>query len=347
MNASWSCFPRQHGERAAVIHDEVDRWVEELRLRHELHLPPDVHGEKEVVEVREVVRRQDRGAVRRNVLCADRPRPEEERQGRRQHDPHRPVHVVWPARRAHAGGTCRRTRQGAGRCRPGASRGNPPYPAGLARLQRLPAARTFEGPSPTARAGPDARHHPSAARTALASRHIDADLVEGPGARRDRRPGRRRRARSSRPPREPRQACPGDRPGTASASELATAPPSARSSSRRSPDAPSIASTASRRLVRDRLERRARQVLPPGAARQADDRAARVRVPVRRPEAGQGWNEVDAIVRIERCRHRLSLVRRGDHAESVAQPLNCGSGDEDARLERVVVPCRRDPRRRS
>jgi glycoprotease/Kae1 family metallohydrolase len=56
-------------------------------------------------------------------------------------------------------------------------------------------------------------------------------------------------------------------------------------------------------LVGDGLERGARQVRARGAARQAHDRAARVRVPVRRAKAGEGGHDVDAAVVENCCRH--------------------------------------------
>ena len=71
------------------------------------------------------------------------------------------------------------------------------------------------------------------------------------------------------------------------------------------------------------------------AAREPDDRAARVRVPVRRAEPGQRGHEVDAVVGLQRAGQLLGLGRRLDDPEPVAQPLDGGAGDEDRRLERV------------
>ena len=53
-------------------------------------------------------------------------------------------------------------------------------------------------------------------------------------------------------------------------------------------------------LVGDRLERRAREVSGGAAAGEADDRPARVRIPVGRAQAREGRYEVDALVGIER-----------------------------------------------
>ena len=51
--------PAAHGEDAAVGVDELHRRLEELRLRHELHLAPDRGADEEVVHERGVVGRED------------------------------------------------------------------------------------------------------------------------------------------------------------------------------------------------------------------------------------------------------------------------------------------------
>ena len=90
------------------------------------------------------------------------------------------------------------------------------------------------------------------------------------------------------------------------------------------------------RLVGDRLQRRPRQVRAAAAAGEADDRAARVGVPVRRAEPGQRGDEVDAVVAVQRGRQRLGLRRPPrSMPEPVAQPLHRGAGDEDRGLQRV------------
>ncbi len=101
------------------------------------------------------------------------------------------------------------------------------------------------------------------------------------------------------------------------------------------------------RLVGDRLERRAGEVGALRPPREADDRAARVGVPVRRAEPGQGGDEVDVVVRVQRGGERLGLGRVGDDPEPVAQPLHGRAGDEDRGLERVVGLAPRGPRRPS
>ena len=93
--------------------------------------------------------------------------------------------------------------------------------------------------------------------------------------------------------------------------------------------------------VRHRLERGAREVRARRSAREPDDRSARVGLPVRRAESGQRGNEVHAVRRLDRARQRFGLARLLDDAESVAQPLHRGAGDEDRRLERVRRPAAR------
>ena len=90
------------------------------------------------------------------------------------------------------------------------------------------------------------------------------------------------------------------------------------------------------RLVGDALERRAREVRACGTALDPDEQTARVHVPVRRAEAGERRNEVDAVVARETRRERLGLVRARDDAEAVPEPLHRGAGDEGAPLERVA-----------
>jgi hypothetical protein len=55
---------------------------------------------------------------------------------------------------------------------------------------------------------------------------------------------------------------------------------------------------------------------------------------VRRAEPGEGGDEVDAVVGLERARERLGLRRVLDDAEPVAQPLHAAPGDEDRALQR-------------
>ena len=77
MNASSSCLPRQTGNVPPWVRMKLIGNVEELRLGHELHLPAQEQAQEEVVEVGEVVGRQDRGAVLGHVLGPYGPRPVE------------------------------------------------------------------------------------------------------------------------------------------------------------------------------------------------------------------------------------------------------------------------------
>ncbi len=88
-------------------------------------------------------------------------------------------------------------------------------------------------------------------------------------------------------------------------------------------------------LVGDRLERRARDVRAGAAAGETDDRPARLRIPVGRAQAGEGGNEVDAIVAIERRREGLGVGGRVDDPQAVAQPLHRRARDEDRSLQGV------------
>ena len=116
------------------------------------------------------------------------------------------------------------------------------------------------------------------------------------------------------------------RPGTASASAFALAPPSTRSSRSGSPARRLDRAHGVDRLVGDRLERRARDVRAAAAAREPDDRAARVRVPVRRAESGQRRHEVHAVVASSRrascsVSAARSMIRRPSRSHCTAAPV--------------------------
>ncbi len=128
---------------------------------------------------------------------------------------------------------------------------------------------------------------------------------------------------------------------------LAAAPPSTRTSRSRVPVSASIARHQVGDLERDALERGARaRWAPVDAARQAQDRAARRRIPLGRPQAGERGHDDDAAgVRTVAARSLTSGARRDD-LEAVAQPLDRGAADEDAALERVGRSARRRSARR-
>ena len=91
-----------------------------------------------------------------------------------------------------------------------------------------------------------------------------------------------------------------------------------------------------RGLVGDGLQRRADDVRPARAAREADDGAAAVHVPVRRAQSGEGRHEVDVAVVSDGGSQRLGFRGRGDQAHLVAQPLDHRPGHEHAALQCVA-----------
>ena len=70
--------------------------------------------------------------------------------------------------------------------------------------------------------------------------------------------------------------------------------------------------------------------------READDRAARALLPVRREQPRERGHDVDVAVVGHRARERLDLRARTDQTEVVAQPLHERASDRDRALERVV-----------
>ena len=73
------------------------------------------------------------------------------------------------------------------------------------------------------------------------------------------------------------------------------------------------------------------------AAREADDGAARCRIPLRRAEAGEGRHEVDVAGVGHAGGQRLDVGGALDDAEAVAQPLHRGAAHEHAAFERVLA----------
>src|SRR5262245_58939367 len=71
------------------------------------------------------------------------------------------------------------------------------------------------------------------------------------------------------------------------------------------------------------------------SARETDDRASCVCLPVWSAKSSERRNEVDAVGGLERTRQLFGLTGGFDDAKSIAQPLNGGAGDEDRRFERV------------
>ena len=91
-------------------------------------------------------------------------------------------------------------------------------------------------------------------------------------------------------------------------------------------------------LVGHRLQRGPGEVATVGPARQPDEQAAGVRVPVRRPQSRECRDEVDALVAGWELRGEgLALGRVIDDAELVAHPLHARAGHEDRALEHIRV----------
>src|SRR5690606_15593679 len=89
------------------------------------------------------------------------------------------------------------------------------------------------------------------------------------------------------------------------------------------------------RLVGGRLEGGAGDVALVDVASQADEHAARVALPVRREQAGEGGHDVHATGIIDGAGERLDVCRLLDDAEVVAQPLHQRAGDGDRAFQRV------------
>src|SRR5262245_2493982 len=87
------------------------------------------------------------------------------------------------------------------------------------------------------------------------------------------------------------------------------------------------------RLERGRFERCPYEMLAPRPARDSRHEASRLRNPVRRAEARERRNEVDASVVLDGPRELLALRRRFEESETVTQPLKGRPGDEHRALD--------------
>ena len=74
---------------------------------------------------------------------------------------------------------------------------------------------------------------------------------------------------------------------------------------------------------------------PSRSTRKADDRAARVHIPVRRAHAGERRDQINPAVVRERSRQRFRLRRGRNQLHFVPQPLNRRARHEHAALQRV------------
>ena len=89
------------------------------------------------------------------------------------------------------------------------------------------------------------------------------------------------------------------------------------------------------RLIAHRLQRRSCELAGPSCTRQAEQRAARLGLPIGRAEPDEGRHEIDVLTGISFGGQRAALRCRGDDAQAVAQPLHRGAGDEDGALQRI------------
>ena len=89
-------------------------------------------------------------------------------------------------------------------------------------------------------------------------------------------------------------------------------------------------------LEGDALQRRPAQVRRRGAARQAEQHAACLRHPVRRPQADEARHEDHRLLRVRRRRQRLHRLGPVEELQPVAQPLHRRAGDEDAPFQGVL-----------
>lgn len=88
-------------------------------------------------------------------------------------------------------------------------------------------------------------------------------------------------------------------------------------------------------LEGDRFERRPGDVRGGRAARDADDRAAGIGVPVGSAQSRQRRYQIDAARIFDRCGQRFRIGRRGEEFQPVAQPLDDRTAHEDASFERI------------
>ena len=218
----------------------------------------------------------------------------------------------------------RHVRDEEGRGRPDRRRATSPTLRAARHASREPRrrqrrVRPVRGERSTARC-----HSPRADVATSSARHRRRERrLLGPRARRP------RRARPTRPRRCPaRYAAPSavvsctagaahrrrraGRPGTGTAGPSRSRRRRRAARRARVPLAAVIASTTSRGLERHRLDDGAGEVRAAGAAREAEDRAARVRVPPRRAEAGERGHEHDAAGVGDALGERAGLGRVGD-----------------------------------
>ena len=88
-------------------------------------------------------------------------------------------------------------------------------------------------------------------------------------------------------------------------------------------------------LISERFERRADEMGAGRAAREADDRAARVGIPIRGAKAGEGGHDVDSFRAIDAAGNLAGVGHVVDKAHLVAQPLQKRARHKHASFERI------------
>ena len=89
------------------------------------------------------------------------------------------------------------------------------------------------------------------------------------------------------------------------------------------------------RLVGDRFERRPRQFGCRRAARQPEDRAARLGVPIGRAETDEGRHQIDALLLVGLPASAAVSVAFLMIFQPVAEPLHRRAGDEDRSFQGI------------
>ncbi len=91
-----------------------------------------------------------------------------------------------------------------------------------------------------------------------------------------------------------------------------------------------------RALKGDRFERGSRDVAPARAARQAEYRATRVRIPMRRAQTRECRDQIDPAVVRDAGGEPLDFGGRANDPQLVAQPLHHRAADEHAAFECII-----------
>ena len=89
-------------------------------------------------------------------------------------------------------------------------------------------------------------------------------------------------------------------------------------------------------LQGNRLQGGAGNVRRRGAARDAQQGATRMAIPVRRAQPGERRHQVDIAGVVDLLRQRLHFFGRSNQPQAVAQPLHGGAGNKNRALERVA-----------